>query len=134
MLPGGLRVLLAVDPVDLRRSIDGLSEYVLRTLKQDPRVERAFFVFSNAKRNRAKVLWRDATGWCLLYKRLDKNVVALPSSIPAGAVSVSIDPRALSKLLDGVARVRRQTVKDVAREAKSKARALIKPPTSTTTR
>lgn len=134
MLPGGLRVMLAVEPVDLRRSIDGLSEYVLTTLKQDPRVERAFFVFANAKRNRAKVLWRDATGWCLLYKRLDKNVVALPSSIPDGAKSVSIDPRALSKLLDGVARVRRQTDKDVAREAKSKARALIKQPTSTTTR
>ena len=134
MLPGGLRVMLAVEPVDLRRSIDGLSEYVLTTLKQDPRVERAFFVFANAKRNRAKVLWRDATGWCLLYKRLDKNVVALPSSIPEGATSVSIDPRALSKLLDGVARVRRQTDKDVAREAKSKARALIKQPTLTTTR
>jgi transposase len=129
MLPGGLRVLLAVEPVDLRRSIDGLAEYVMSTLKQDPRVERAFFVFANAKRNRAKVLWRDATGWCLLYKRLDKNVVALPSSIPEGAKSVTIDPRALAKLLDGVARRQRETAKDVAKAAKSKARELIKSPT-----
>ena len=128
MLPGGLRVMLAVEPVDLRRSIDGLSEYVVTTLRQDPRVERAFFVFANAKRNRVKVLWRDATGWCVLYKRLDKNVVALPTSIPEGAVSVTIDPRALSKLLDGVARVRRETAKDVAKAAKTKARALIKKP------
>lgn len=128
MLPGGLRVMLAVEPVDLRRSIDGLSEYVVTKLQQDPRVERAFFVFANTKRNRAKVLWRDATGWCLLYKRLDKNVVALPSSIPEGAKSVWIEPRAMSRLLDGVARVRRETAKDVAQQAKAKARALIKAP------
>jgi transposase len=128
MLPGGLRVMLAVEPVDLRRSIDGLTEYVVTNLQQDPQVERAFFVFANAKRNRAKVLWRDATGWCLLYKRLDKNVVGLPSSIPEGAKSVWIDPRAMSRLLDGVARVRRETAKDVAQQAKAKARALIKAP------
>jgi transposase len=129
MLPGGLRVLLAVEPVDLRRSIDGLSEHVTKVLRQDPKVERAFFVFTNTKRNRAKVLWRDASGWCLLYKRLDKNVVALPASIPDGAKSMWIDPRSLSRLLDGVARVRRETAKDVAKQAKAKARALIKTPT-----
>jgi transposase len=128
MLPGGLRVLLAVEPVDLRRSIDGLRDYVTTVLEQDPKVERAFFVFANTRRNRAKVLWRDATGWCLLYKRLDKNVVALPTSIPEGAKSVWIDPRALSRLLDGVARVQRETPKDVAKHAKAKARALIKAP------
>jgi transposase len=128
MLPGGLRVLLAVEPVDLRRSIDGLRDYVTTVLEQDPRVERAFFVFANTRRNRAKVLWRDATGWCLLYKRLDKNVVALPTSIPEGAKSVWIDPRALSRLLDGVARVQRETATDVAKHAKAKARALIKAP------
>ncbi|MBI2307909.1 MAG: IS66 family insertion sequence element accessory protein TnpB [Rhodocyclales bacterium] len=122
--------MLAVEPVDFRRSIDGLSEYVMTTLRQDPRVERAFFVFANAKRDRAKVLWRDATGWCLLYKRFDKNVVPLPASVPAGAKSVVIDPRAFAKLLDGVARVRRETAKDVARTAKEKVRTLIKAPTS----
>lgn len=129
MLPGGLRVLLAVEPVDLRRSIDGLSSYVTTVLQQDPKVERAFFVFANTRRNRAKVLWRDATGWCVLYKRLDKNVVALPSSIADGAKSVWIDPRALSRLLDGVARAHgRETAKDVAKHAKEKARTLIKAP------
>ena len=129
MLPGGLRVLLAIVPVDLRRSIDGLSEYATTVLRQDPKGERAFFVFTNTKRDRAKVLWRDATGWCLLYKRLDKNVVALPTSIPDGAKSAWIDPRSLSRLLDGIARVRRETAKDVAKVAKAKARTLIKAPT-----
>ena len=128
MLPGGLRVMLAVEPVDLRRSIDGLAQYATTVLRHDPKVERAFFVFANTKRNRAKVLSRDATGWCLLYKRLDKNVVSLPTSIPDGAKSVWIDPRALSRLLDGVARARRETAKDIAKYAKAKARALIKAP------
>lgn len=130
MMPGGLRVMLAVEPVDLRRSIKGLSEYVNTTLHQDPLVERAFFVFANTKRDRVKVLWRDATGWCLLYKLLDKNVVPLPASVPAGARSVVIDPRAFAKLLDGVARVRRETAKDVARAAKMKVAKLIRSPTS----
>ena len=96
MLPGGLKVLLAVEPVDMRRSIDGLSDYVTTVLQHDPKVDRASFVFANARRDRAKVLWRDATGWCLLYKRLDKNVVALPTSIPAGAVGVDRPARSVA--------------------------------------
>lgn len=130
MIPGGMRVMLAVQAVDLRRSIDGLSTYVVETLGQDPRADRMFFVFTNTKRNRVKVLWRDGTGWCVLYKRLDEHVVPLPSSIPDGAASMAIDARLLAKILDGVPR--RETAKDVAREAKSKARALIKAPMSST--
>jgi transposase len=126
MIPGGLRVLLATEPVDMRRSIDGLAEHTLLALGHDAKTERAFFVFTNARRDRAKVLWRDATGWCLLYKRLDKNVVALPDAIPKDARSMWIEPRALSRLLDGVAR--RETARDVARTAKSHARMLIKQP------
>lgn len=130
MLPGGLRVLLAVAPIDMRRSIDGLAAYLSLTLHHDPRAERAFFVFTNKKRDRAKVLWRDATGWCLLYKRLDKLVIALPTSIPAGAATLVMDPRGLARLLDGVARAPRETARDIARRAKAKARALISTPSS----
>ena len=130
MIPGGMRVLLAVNPVDLRRSIDGLQVYVVDALGHDPKGERMFFVFTNTKRDRVKVLWRDTTGWCVLYKRLDEHRVPLPSTIPDGAASMSIDARLLAKLLDGVPR--RETAKGVAREAKSKAREMIKAPISST--
>jgi transposase len=130
VIPGGMRVLLAVKAVDLRRSIDGLQAYVVDALGHDPKGERMFFVFTNTKRDRVKVLWRDTTGWCVLYKRFDEHRVPLPSTIPDGAASMSIDARLLAKLLDGVPR--RETAKEVARKAKSKAREMIKAPMSST--
>jgi transposase len=84
MTPKGMTVLLAVQPVDMRRSFDGLARCVQEQLGRDARTERAMFVFVNKRRDLLKLLWRDATGWCLLAKRLDKNVVALPDHIPKG--------------------------------------------------
>ena len=115
MIPSNLRVLLATSPVDMRRSFDGLARLVVDALGEDPRASNALFVFVNHKRDRLKVLWRDATGWCLLYKRLDENVVALPEHVPDGVVSVDVDAAALARLLDGVKPQRRETDREIAR-------------------
>lgn len=101
MIPAALRILLCAAPVDMRRSFDGLAALVIEKLDEDPTAESALFVFINARRNRAKILWRDATGFCLLYKRLDARVFALPP-MEDGTTRVSLDAAALSKLLDGV--------------------------------
>jgi transposase len=123
MKPGGLRIYLAVLPVDMRRSIDGLIVAVRERLAQDAAKERALWVFANGQRDRVKVLWRDLTGWCLLYKRLDKNRVVLPASIPDGAASVVVDAGTLAAILDGVARHRvRPTTRDIVNEAREKCR------------
>jgi transposase len=122
MIPGGVRIYLAVLPVDMRRSIDGLVVAVAERLAKDAKVERALWVFANAARDRVKVLWRDETGWCLLYKRLDAHRVVLPPSAP-GASSVVVDARTLSALLDGVARHRVKPVtRDIVKEARAKVR------------
>lgn len=121
MIPGGLRIYLAVLPIDMRRSIDGLIVAVRERLAQDAAAERALWVFANAQRDRVKVLWRDLTGWCLLYKRLDKNRVVLPASIPEGAASIVVDARTLAALLDGVARHKvKPTTRDIVKEARAK--------------
>jgi transposase len=119
MTPKGMTVLLAVQPVDMRRSFDGLARCVQEQLGRDARTERAMFVFVNKGRDLLKLLWRDATGWCLLAKRLDKNVVALPDHIPKGATSIVVDAAILAALLDGVVRVRNESSKSVARDARA---------------
>ena len=119
MTPKGMAVLLAVQPVDMRRSFDGLARCVQEQLGRDARTERAMFVFVNRRRDLLKLLWRDATGWCLLAKRLDKHVVALPHDIPKGASSIAVDAAILAALLDGVVRVRKESSKSVARDARA---------------
>ena len=123
MTPAGLTVLLAVEPVDMRRSFDGLALWVQEKLGQEPKMSNAMFVFVNRRRDMMKALWRDATGWCLLAKRLDDRAVALPREIPDGASSIAIDSSALAALLDGVARPRRETGRDVARASRAAAHA-----------
>lgn len=130
MIPANLKILLAVEPIDMRCSIDGLVAAVTLRLKQDAAVERALFVFANARRDRAKMVWRNAHGWCLLYTKLDAGFrVTLPAA-QHGAVSVVIDVRALSAILDGVKK--RATAREIVQEARTKVQ--ISSPTSTTTR
>lgn len=126
MTPVGMTVLLATMPVDMRRSFVGLASWVKDVLGQDALQERAMYVFVNRKRDMAKVLWRDATGWCLLAKRLDEREVALPVDIPPGASSVQIEARALAVLLDGVVSRRVETSRDIARAAKEAVGQLLK--------
>jgi transposase len=130
MIPPGLRILVATQPVDMRCSIDGLVLAVAARFKQDAAVERIVYVFANHKHDRAKLIWRTTHQWCLLYTRLDAgHRVALPAAA-AGVAGVAIDARALAAVLDGVKR--RNSVREIVRE--SRARASISAPTLTTTR
>lgn len=118
MTPAGMAVLLAVEPVDMRRSFDGLALWVKTALGKDAG-PGTLYVFVNRRRDMAKVLWRDGTGWCLLAKRLDERTVAIPANIPEGASSVTVDARTLAALLDGVVRRRSETAKSIARAART---------------
>lgn len=123
MIPAALRILVCAHPVDMRRSFDGLAALVVEQLDEDPTADGALFVFINAKRSRAKLLWRDASGFCLLYKRLDARVFAVPDA-EEGVAAISVDAAALSVLLDGVtpAPPPPSTERDIARAARLAAR------------
>jgi transposase len=124
MLNPNLKVLLAIEPIDVRRSFDGLARTVQERFALDPKVEQTVFVFVNRKRDIAKLLWRDRTGWCVLAKRLDDHVVVLPPT-PGGASSLPLTTRALADLLHGVVRVRKQTGRDLAREARDASSSVV---------
>jgi len=99
-LNGSLRVFLAVEPVDLRKSFNGLYSIVLDRLEEDP-CSGALFVFTNKRRNRVKTLYFDGTGMWVMIKRLEEGRFTWPKGV-GGNGKLDLAPEALSLLLDGV--------------------------------
>lgn len=60
------------DPVDFRKAINGLVVLVEQQMALSP-FSDALFVFCNKGRDKLKVLYWDQTGFCLWYKRLEKD-------------------------------------------------------------
>jgi transposase len=94
-------VFVATERLDLRRSFDGLAEVAREVLRKDP-LSGALFLFFNRRADRLKLLWWDRTGYCILYKRLERGTFELPKAAPGLAV-VAIDSRELVKILAGPA-------------------------------
>lgn len=64
-------------PVDFRKSINGLSVLVHESMGLDA-FSSALFVFGCRGRNKIKILYWDKTGYCLWYKRLEKDKFKWP--------------------------------------------------------
>ena len=67
-----MRVLVAVEPADFRRGIDGLARMCREALRADP-FSGAVFVFRNRRKTAVKVLTYDGQGFWLCYKRLSSG-------------------------------------------------------------
>lgn len=72
------KVYLHRDPVDFRKSIDGLSLIVDQSMNLSV-FDSALFVFCNKRRDKLKILYWDNSGFCLWYKRLEKERFKWPS-------------------------------------------------------
>lgn len=106
MIPAHVRIFVCTEPVDMRRSFDGLALVARERLAHDPR-RGGLFVFTNRRANRLKVLWLDDNGYCLLYKRLHQAIFRVPTATSDDHPRVCIDAAALAELLRGVARPQR---------------------------
>ena len=71
------RVFLATQPIDGRKSFNGLSVLVKETLQQEP-TSGFLFGFVNKARNRLNVLFWDGSGLVLCTKRLESGRFAAP--------------------------------------------------------
>ena len=102
MMPTGVQVFIALEPVDMRYGFERLSGLVRERVGYEPR-SGALYVFVGKRRESAKILFFDGTGLCLFYKRLDRGTFALPSAPTDGATHVEVDDATLEALLDGIA-------------------------------
>lgn len=67
-----MRILLAIEPVDFRKGIDGLAGLCRKILKSDP-FSGYLFVFINRRRTTIKILCYDSQGFWLCQKRLSNG-------------------------------------------------------------
>jgi transposase len=91
-----MRLLVAVEPVDFRKGIDGLAQVCRQRLQSEP-LNGTLFVFANRRRQALKILVYDGQGFWLCQKRLSKGrFVWWPES---GGQSRSLDVHQLQLLL-----------------------------------
>lgn len=95
-----VQVFIYRDPVDMRKSINGLAAIVESELEYSP-MSGALFVFSNRSRDKVKLLYWERNGFVLWYKRLEKHKFKwLPPVVDQDAVLVT--GKQLNQLLDGL--------------------------------
>jgi len=77
--PGnGVRIYVAVKPVDFRKGHDGLAALVQSHLKKDP-FGGAVYVFRAKRADRLKMIYWDGMGLVMAYKRLEQHVFKWPA-------------------------------------------------------
>ncbi len=91
-------VYLCVAPTDLRKQAASLALLVEQSLKRDV-FAPALYVFSNARRDRIRILYWERNGLVLWSKRLERERFIWPRLIAGDTVSMS--GADLNRLLDG---------------------------------
>lgn len=97
-LPSSTKIYLATTYCDMRKSINGLAWEVESRFDMTV-LEGAVFIFYNRKKDKLKYLYFDGTGFCLFYKRLEKDRFKIPKLDTA---CYPMTESQLSLLLDGL--------------------------------
>ena len=97
-LTSATRILVALEPVDMRQSFNGLYARVQSVLKEEP-TNGHLFVFSNRHRNRLKILFWDGSGLWVCAKRLEKGRFTWPEG---SGPSTRLRSEELTALLSGL--------------------------------
>jgi len=100
VIPAGVQVFVALEPVDMRFGFERLSGLVRERIGYEPR-SGALFLFVGKRRETLKIVFHDGSGLCLFHKKLDRRTFSLPIAAE-GATHVEIDDVVLEALLDGV--------------------------------
>ena len=96
-LPHGVRIFVALDPVDMRQSFDGLAALVQHRLGLDP-LSGNLVLFRNKRGNLMKLLFYDRSGYTIIFKRLERGTFQLPE----GRMRAEVDLAQLAMILEGI--------------------------------
>lgn len=92
------RVFAYSEPVDMRKSFNGLRTITREVLKEDP-LSGDLYVFSNRAGTIVKCLVWDRTGFVVVAKRLEQGSFR----VPGGCGKKEISSQIFSLLFDGIA-------------------------------
>ena len=92
------RIFVALEPVDMRQSFNGLSAAVQAVLTQDI-LSGHLFVFTNRRKTRVKAIYWDGTGLVVYAKRLERGRFGWPTGDGA---SRTLRPEELTLVLHGL--------------------------------
>jgi transposase len=97
-LPSAVRIFVCLQPVDMRRSFDGLSALAEHVVGESP-LSGHLFVFGSRRGDRVKILYWDRDGYALWYKRLEAGAFRFPKAEGSGR---EMSPAELMLLLEGI--------------------------------
>lgn len=80
----GQRYYLWLEPVDMRKSFDGLQGIVTNEMKRNA-LSGEVFIFMNRRRDQVKLLVWDRSGFAIYYKRLERGRFELPVALGEAA-------------------------------------------------
>ena len=95
-----VKIYLHAEPVDMRKSFDGLFGIIKSDLHLDVR-DGGVFMFLNLRRNRIKLMHWDRDGLAIWMKRLERGCFQRPLRSPDGK-HVIVDPTELQSILSGI--------------------------------
>jgi transposase len=95
-----VKIFLHAEPIDMRKSFDGLFGIIKSDLQLDAR-DGGVFMFLNLRRNRIKLIYWDRDGLAIWMKRLEKGCYQRPLRLPDGK-HVMVDPEELQSILSGI--------------------------------
>ena len=94
-----IKIYVSMHAINARKSIDGLCALISECFNDNPQCG-SLFIFFNKSRDKVKIIWWDANGFILHYKRLEKRRFVIPKL--SGIDKLEISQTQLHGLLAGL--------------------------------
>jgi transposase len=102
MLPPAMKVWACTQPVDCRKSFNGLSATVRSVLRLNP-LDGHLFCFFNRRADQVRLLFWDRNGYLVLAKRLEKGTFKTPwTGAPPTGPAWELEAAELTLILEGI--------------------------------
>lgn len=100
-LPPSVKIFVAVEPVDARKSYDGLSALVESHFGHNL-LDGYLYAFINRRAHQIQLLFWDRNGLCVVKKRLESGTFRLVRRPDGAATHMEIDAVELALMLEGI--------------------------------